>query len=306
MRPSINMLVAVLIGVATLFSSSIVVAQSDDTTAVVRDSTLAALKGRQVVVSTADGLSATGELAAFDEHTITIIRTDNKLIELARSDVSEIEVAAAPEPPPAPAPQAQPPAVAAPPAVPQPGPTPPKPTKVQIPLPWKKGVRSANPTLSPYEQELHMMSGAAMDYCAGDRDEPLCIEALRLGAERKRDKGKKRGIMGLVFLGAGVVAFPFGAWQLDVGVAESEAVDACESVAGFGTSVCDELDPAPHFAVGAALTLVGTTFLILGSVFTGVGFSGLNEADSFLDRHQIQVTPTASSEMGGLTVSGAF
>lgn len=308
MRPLNNIVGGALVVLAAT-TAPIAVAQTNDApAATLRDSTLKALVGRAVVVTTSAGLSAKGELAGFDEETITLIKPDKKVAVIQRADIEEVSVDA-------PAAEAAPPA---------------PPAKVEsergdagssaseeedgdktklppvrIAQPWQPGVRSTHPDLSPYEQELHVMSGATTDYCVNGAKDDTCREVLTLGAEQVRRQGTSSAWVGLgVGVGLGAIGLGLGAWRLDIGLAEAEAQEACEALSGFGSSACDELNPGLNIGLGTVGVLGGSALIIVGGVLAGVGFSRSNEADSFLQRQRVSFTPIAGPETAGLAITG--
>lgn len=286
------------------------------------DSTLGALKGRRVAVTTTAGLSAKGEFAAFDAKTVTLIKDDSELAVIPRSDIAGIAIdkanpAAAPPPVSA---QGAPPSVApggpAPVPVPAAGPDAPpgSPAELQLFSPWQPGVRSNNPALPEYEQHLHVTSGARVDHCAKGNDDPMCIGALREGAKRAQSSGSGKMVAGIVVVALGGAALPFGIWQLVAGAETEDARSACEDFAAFD-SACDELNPISHYAVGGMLTGFAGLSLIIGGIFAAAGASDKGAASDYLDgkgspargdQGRIRLSPIVAPGLAGMVVDASF
>jgi hypothetical protein len=288
----------------------------------VRDSTLEALKGRQVDVTSAGGLGVAGELAGFDAETVTIIRQDSKVVVVKRSDVMTLAVATVPAPAPAAVGGGQvhgTPASAAPGSA-QPGadattaavtkegwvPLP----DVRVPVPYRPGTRSTREDLSAYEHNLHGLSGVTTDYCVNGKDDPKCSKTLTLGAEMAQSKGNGQAAVGIITAGLGIIALGIGGWRLDIGLAAKEAADRCEDLAGLTgiTSVCDEADrkATTNLMVGGMLTVAGGAAAIGGAVFSAIGFGNAGKARDYRFMERVAITPIVSPSVAGLTLEGSF
>lgn len=314
-----SLLMAAVVGATILIPPD---AAGADSSSEVRDSTLDALKGRQVEVTTKQGLSAAGELAGFDDQTVTIIRTDNKLAVLPRADIDAIRVKTAPPPEPKPA-EAEGPAgpdpagpdpaanVASGDGQPQRAAANPDAGADAFHLPDVEygetlGPRPKHPDLTDYERDLHVISRASSDYCVNGPEDPKCRAVLRTGAEHSNNTNSL--VLGGVFgFGLGIIALGVGAWQLDVGVATQDAEEACEGLPSGIGNPCDDLNSTTHLLVGGLLTPIGGVLLIGTTIGTAVAVGRVNEANRYLSEHPpIAFEPLIGPGFGGLKLRGSL
>jgi hypothetical protein len=250
-------------------------------TEVVRDSSLEALRKRTVVLETSSGMSAEGELAAFDADTITLIRSDGQVIEVSRADVAELRVkAASPAPGTEGAPAPNPTVVPAAPA-----------TDALAADP----VASANPVTSPVPAPPPIPVPTVE--CSQD---PECLAGIRAA------KARRRIIVGSIATGVGLLFLPIGSWILDKGVAGKEATDLCNERNG-DPFLCDDIekDAKSNIFGGALLVTASVASLVTGGIYLGLGLDGhLNDgADT---APQLSLAPIPLPGGGAFMLGGTF
>lgn len=222
------------------------------------DSALDAVKGRQVTLTLASGLEASGELVGFDAKTISIVNAKGKVIVVQRADVTDLAISGA-EPAPAPGP-AQPAALPEPLPSADPAGEPPPPTQPKTPPAPPPAPRAAAPPVnaSPYGPYRPPQQG---------NDE----------SDRKAASGKRLVIAGSVLGGAGLILGIIGIALYTNAPRELE----CDEVACSATSPTDSVAPA------GLMMFLGGASLVTSAILLPVGGTRLASSGD-----QVSVVPT--------------
>lgn len=253
------------------------------------DSALTALSGRQVTVSTTAGLAVEGELVAFDEGTVTVLRADGQIVVVPRTEVASISVVTTPV-----APQPAEGAVT--------NPADPNPTVAPAQTGPAANTEVVLSELEKAELAGTLYRGGMPNECLADQTTPLCRSMLKQGADGLDRAGVKTTVTGGVMLGLGLtVLMPLGVWFMYTADKLKDAEKACEAL---GTS-CGSKSTGRYVGGGVSL-LFFAVFGIGGAVLLGAGGKQRRVADKIRVEHQLTFAPTIQRGYAGLSFGGRF
>jgi hypothetical protein len=267
------------------------------------DSTLGVLTGRNVHVTTVDGLSVDGEFAGFDAKTATILRVDGEVVVIYRAKISAItvvtgEMAVAPAPASASGPVTDPPV----------------PPLADEPEPISEADAEPSPSLLPQIDGDAvagiLLSGRVPAVCARDSSSELCRAHLRKGVESLDARAKEKLLGGVLELVIGAaVGIPATAGLGYVASTTQTAEDICrDSSYLYGTDYSVSCpNSAPGWWAGTVAAGLATGILVVaGIVHLGQGSNAKNAANKTRLAYRLSLTPTHSRRFTGVSLTGRF